>query len=117
MGSWIKTYATALFGTEPCEMQGMQKDFVLKKNKKIYVFVHEVGTSGDANVMRTIDRGYAAFLNVTKKVSHGRWMNNGEPVVYTQDLENQSLFIEPTMFQYGEAGIVRVAEFDIEEEK
>lgn len=115
LGSWIKTHETALFDTEPCEIQGMQKDFVLKKMKKIYIFVHEVGTSGDANVMRTTDRGYAAFLNVTKKVSHGRWMNNGDPVVYTQDLENQSLFIEPTMFQYGEAGIVRVAEFDIEE--
>lgn len=113
LGRWMKRNEAAIYDPKPGSAEGTGKDFWLENGKKRYAFVHDVGTWGDANVLKTKPRMECHFDNVSEILEGGRWLDNGAPVEYTQNLEEKSLSIKPESFLYGESWIVRVAEFDV----
>ncbi|MGL5978479.1 MAG: alpha-L-fucosidase [Erysipelotrichaceae bacterium] len=116
LGSWVKTNQAALFGPTPSTVEGFQKDFVLQKDNKIYLFVHDVISWGDSNVKKMKAQNYSAFKNFPAgtKLKGGHWLDNQESVTHYFEADAGVLFIEPAPFQYGDSQIVRVAEFEIE---
>ena len=113
MGRWVKANQAALYSPVPGKAEGVGKDFMLYAPGKRYVFVHDVTTWGDSNVLRTQARGYSCLENVKEPLAGGRWLDSGQLVDFTQDLEKGRLFIRPEPFSYGESRIIRVAEFDL----
>lgn len=113
LGQWMAKNEPALYEPKPGEAEGTGKDFMLEKDGKRYVFIHDVGTWGDANVLKTKERADSHFEKVDVALSGGRWLDNGAPVKFEQDLEKGTLDVVPEGFLYGESWIVRVAEFDV----
>ncbi|MEG2958405.1 MAG: alpha-L-fucosidase [Oscillospiraceae bacterium] len=112
IGRWVKLHEEPFFEAVPCAAQGFGKDFVLEHQGKFYLFVHDISTWGDSNVMKTQPRTYSAVTGMTRSVHSARWLDNGEAVSFSQDLEKGLLFVEPTPFAYGESWVVRVAELN-----
>ncbi|MEG1105018.1 MAG: hypothetical protein RSD78_09280 [Oscillospiraceae bacterium] len=82
---------------------------------KLYLFMHDITTWGDANVMKSAQRTFGAFKNVQHKITSAKWLDNNAKVTFIQEREKEMLFIEPTPFEYGESWVIRVAELEIEE--
>lgn len=114
IGQWIDQHKAAFFEASPCEITGFGKDFALRKGNTCYLFIHDVGTWGDANVLKTARREPSVFENFSLPVKSARWMEHGEPVRYSQDLDQGLLVVDPLPFTYGESRIVRVAELELE---
>ena len=113
LGRWMGQNKTAIYEAKPGQVEGEGKDFWLENGKKRYAFVHDVSTWGDANVMKSTARTESTFTGVKENVIGGHWLNNGEPVRFTQDLEHETLTLDPGSFLYGDSWIVRVAEFEV----
>ena len=115
IGQWVKKHADSFFNTTTCEMEGFGKDFALADGNKRYLFIHDIATWGDTNVMKAAAACYSGFKNVSQKVKSAKWMDNEAVVPFTQDMETGLLFIEPTPFSYGESWVVRVVEMELED--
>lgn len=115
MGYWVKRNQAALYGPVPTKAVGFGKDFILSQGSKRYVFVHDVSTWGDSNVLKNHSRGYSCFENVFEILKNGHWLDNGQAVESMQDVSTGMLCIKPAPFQYGESWVIRVAEFETEE--
>ncbi|MEG2923576.1 MAG: alpha-L-fucosidase [Oscillospiraceae bacterium] len=115
IGQWVKKHENALFSPLPCCIQGYGKDFALQDGNKLYLFMHDITTWGDANVMKSAQRTFGAFKNVQHKITSAKWLDNNAKVAFIQEQEKEMLFIEPTPFEYGESWVIRVAELEIEE--
>lgn len=114
IGRWTGANEAALYDAVPGIAEGFGKDFMLYNGNKRYVFVHDVSTWGDSNVLKSHKRGYSCFEQVTEPLKNGRWLDNGQPAEFTQDTEKGILCVKPAPFTYGESRVVRVAEFDAE---
>lgn len=114
LGQWMKQNEPAIYTPKDTDAVGEGKDFWLEDGKKRYAFIHNVSTWGDSNVMKSTARTESTFTGVGERMTGGRWLNNGEPVKFTQDLEHKTLTLDPGSFLYGDSWIVRVAEFDAE---
>ena len=114
IGRWTGANKAALYDAVPGKAEGFGKDFMLYSGSKRYVFVHDVTTWGNSNVLKTHKRGYSCFEQVNERLKNGRWLDNDQPVEYTQDTEKGLLCVQPAPFVYGESRVVRVAEFDAE---
>ncbi|MGL4736664.1 MAG: alpha-L-fucosidase [Cellulosilyticaceae bacterium] len=112
IGKWTSKYGEAFFDAEVTAIKGYGKDFALETDTHIYVFLHDIPTWGDENVVKLTERHYSTFTQVDQAITSGRWLENGSTVSFSQDLEKGLLVIEPTSFQYGESWVVRVAELE-----
>ena len=57
LGRWMRQNEQAVYLPAPTEVEGSGKDFWLEHGNKAYVFVHDVSTWGDSNVMKSSGRG------------------------------------------------------------
>ncbi|MGL4800099.1 MAG: alpha-L-fucosidase [Cellulosilyticaceae bacterium] len=117
IGKWINKYGEAFFEGEVSDIKGYEKDFALETEESVYVFVHDIPTWGDQNVIKLTERQYSTFTNVKCTLKEAKWLDNQERVEFSQDKEKGLLTIEPTAFQYGESWVVRVAVFTKEKEQ
>ena len=113
LGQWVQKHEIPFFQGVPCAITGFGKDFALQANDKLYLFVHDISTWGDSNVMKTTPRNYSTFKHFTQEIQTAKWMDNNAAVHFVHDTQKGILFVEPTPFQYGESWIVRVAEIDL----
>lgn len=113
IGKWIKINEEAFYNGTLTKIEGDGKDFALKVNNKLYIFMHDINTWGNVNVMKDGKiRSYGVFKNITKKIKSAKWTDNGKNINFVQDIDKGLLFIEPTAFDYGEGWIIRVAELE-----
>lgn len=109
IGKWMKKYEAAFFKAEVSDIKGYGKDFALETEENIYLFLHDIPTWGDENVIKLTERQYSTFTNVHHKITEAKWLENGDSVTFSQDIEKSLLVIEPTSFQYGESWVIRIA--------
>ena len=113
MGDWIRICGESIYTGRPSEIKGEWKNFALEDRKGAYLFVHDLGVIGSANVV--VDgggRGYKYFKNVQKKVKRVFWTDNGEELDFVQHEDN--LWFNATGFPYGCNYVVRIAQVEFE---
>ena len=113
IGGWIGTVGNAVYEGKPCGVDGFsnRKDFGLKCDcgKKLWLFVHDLSVTGDANVV--VEGGGAGnkvFVGVKGSVQSVRWTDCDEELSFAQDGER--LTVNCTGYPYGKNLAVRVAE-------
>ena len=109
MGNWIKITGNAIYTGKPCEITGSGKNFALRDGDKVYLYVHDLSTVGDANV--TPEGGGAGektFNGVAGLVKSVCWTDNGQNLDFSQD--GDTLKVNCPGYEYGKNLVVRVAE-------
>ena len=51
VGGWVHEYADILSNARPTDIVGQGKDFALSLDNKIYLFIHDLSSDGDENVV------------------------------------------------------------------
>ena len=112
LGMFTRSCEEALRDPRPTtlEIPGKPKDFVLKKDNTYYLFVHDILTNGDPNVVQRTFGDYHESLPFGKEVTAVHWLDNGECLPFTQ--EDGILTINTTPFPYGTDLVVRVAKIE-----
>ena len=109
IGDWIRATGNVIYTAKPCGVEGDGKNFGLRDENKIYLFVHDLSIVGDANV--TVDNGGAGtkiFRGIEQKVASVRWTDCDESLTFRQD--GGTLEVDCTGYPYGKNLVVRVAE-------
>ena len=76
-------------------------------DKAVYLFIHDLGTRGDANVTLEVGgKGPRTFKGLPQKFNKAEWIDNGEALKFQQ--ESDSLTVDCTGFPYGTNTVVRV---------
>ena len=109
LGRWMHLYGEAIYEGKPHGANSdSPKDFILKSENYLYLFVHDLGIVGDDNV--TVNgncRGPLAFNAVKESIADIVWMDNGEHLTFSQ--EGSILTVHATGYPYGMSTCVRVA--------
>ena len=113
LGKWVRMCGDVLYEGRGCEVKGSGPDFALEYNDRIYLFIHNLGSAGNANILLTksgVGAGPRSFTGLKKKISSVRWLDNGEELTFCQDISNGLFTVEATSCPYGSDWIVRVIE-------
>lgn len=103
IGDWINNFGQCIYKAKPCGVKGEGKDFALKCNNKLYLFIHGLGVGN--GVQKTV------FSNVKDTIKSVKYTDNNEILEFTQD--KNELIINAPAFPYGVNGVVRVAEVSL----
>lgn len=112
IGNWIKNNGKSVYEGKPCDIKGQGENFALKTDDgRIYLFIYNLKIDGHANV--TVNGGGTgpkAFTGLYNKISSVRWLDNGEELSFTQDVDSGLFCFNATGYPYGDNLVVRVAE-------
>ena len=115
LGRWMKLFGEAIYEGKPHRATcSADKNFILKGNGYLYIFIHDLGRCGDSNV--TVGGKYCGshvFNNVSETVENVRWMDSGEDLPFMQ--KNDAFAFNATGYPYGMSACVRVAKAKIKE--
>ena len=114
LGEWRDIYAEAMYLPRPTgiEVEGKEKNFLLKGDNCYYFFAHDLEISGDVNV--ELSKGNVNCQNVFKfdeKIKSVKWVDDGSDVFFTQEGDKTTIVAPPQL--YGENLVVRVAKIEI----
>ncbi len=115
LGEWVDIHKEALYLPRPSgiEIQGNEKDFILRGDGCYYLFVHDLPMIGDPNVQTsTVNNPYADKFELTEGVKSIKWLDSGEDVAYLT--EGSTVTVCPTHQYYGESLVVKVAKIEVE---
>ncbi len=113
MGDWTRIVGDSIYNAKPSDIKGEFKNFALEDSGKAYLFVHDLGIMGSANVVANGGGvGYKYFKNIKGKVKSVKWTDNGETLDFCQKDDN--LWFNATGFPYGCNYVVRIAQVDFE---
>ena len=111
IGRWMSIYGKAIYNGRPCIAEERKKDFVLRDvndEKILYLFKHDLGARGDANVtLANGARGNVELYGIDGEIESVRWMDNGRELEYSH--QDGRLSVVCPNFQYGQNLCVRVA--------
>ena len=108
-GDWVRMHAEAVYQGRPAGLRGEGNDFGLDADGTTYLFVHHLGTRGDANVaVGPTGAGPRTFRGIQKKITAASWVDNGEPLKFKQDQNTGTLTVRCTGFPYGTNTVVRL---------
>lgn len=112
LGRWVSVNDEAIREPRPTDLTvpDKPKDFLLRKDKTYYLFVHGLGTSADPNVGLTGMGDHRETLPFPEKVRSIHWLDNGEELHFVQ--EEGSLTIGTTLYPHGTDLVVRVAKIE-----
>ena len=116
VGKWVKWYGDAIYEAKPVpEFKCQGRDFVLRKGKELYYFAFDLGIRGDVNVTAPIKGpGLRTIENMNEKIISAVWLENGEELEFSQNLEAGITAIKCTGFPYGIHRGVRVMRINVE---
>ena len=115
IGRWISVTGDALYEGKPSEAVSGGKDFMLDKDQKSYLYIHDLAVQAQEHVVVGVSgQGPRYFKNAFRKVKNIRWTDNGAPLEFAQNPENGLLCVDCTGYSYGENLVVRVAEIEYE---
>lgn len=109
MGKWMGLYGEAIYKGKPHPATcGNNKNFVLKGDGCLYIFVHDLGRGGSIHVAVNGEcENDFVFRGVDEKIEKVYWMDNDEELDFKNEDGNLSVFA--TNFPYGKSTCVRVA--------
>ena len=85
---------------------------ILKNGKNYYLFLADLSVKGSADVTINKDLNTTNVFPFTEKIQSVSWLDNGEPVDFTQT-EGQ-VNVQPEPFRYGSDYVIRVAKITVE---
>lgn len=112
MGVWTKVYGEAVYNVRPSdiEVDSESGDYILNNGDEYYVFCHDVGMSGDGNVVINEPR-YTDKFSFEKPIKSIKWLDSGTAVQFTQ--ENGIVSMNTCPFAYGTNYVIRVAKIEL----
>jgi len=107
IGEWTALYAKPVYDGRPVNVKCTGQDFVLEADGQWYYFAFELKVRG-------LGRGGALrnIKGMTRPIRKVSWLDNGETLNFTQDVENGFATIDLTGYPYGTQLVVRVAEIE-----
>jgi hypothetical protein len=110
-GEWIDIHKEALYLPRPSgiEIEGKEKDFILRlDDKTYYLFAHGIPMSADDNVeLRLNNPECLDKFSLGKKVKSARWLDSGEEV--DRFIDGDPIVFCPKNQLYGEQLVVKIA--------
>ncbi len=111
IGGWINATGNAIYTGKPCSICSENKNFALKDRDKYYLYIHDLSTIGDSNVI--VEGGGTGWKQFSGAKDIGtvksiKWTDNNESLEFTQD--GDILNVNCTGYEYGKNLVVRVAE-------
>ena len=109
MGKWMGLYGEAIYKGKPHPATcGNAKNFLLKGDGCLYIFVHDLGLGGSVHVAVNGEcENDFVFRGVDEKIEKVYWMDNDEELSFENEDGNLSVYA--TNFPYGKSTCVRVA--------
>ncbi len=109
-GEWVRTHEKSIYDGKPCHVRGNGADFALEDGGSVFLFVHNLpinlpicGNSGSQGAPR-------AFSGLKTGIKSVRWLDNGEELAFSQNLDSGVFSLNATGYPYGTNLVVRVAE-------
>jgi alpha-L-fucosidase len=113
-GDWVRLLGDAIYEAKPTEIQCQGRDFALRCGEKLFYFVHDLALVGDANVtLGGNDAGPRTLGNLNAPIKSMRWLDNGENLAWTQNVEAGIAAVRCSGYPYGVNLVVRVAEVEL----
>lgn len=114
LGKWVHSCEEALREPRPTDrvIEGKPKDFLLKKDKTYYLFVHDLNTNADPNVAQPAAVDYHERLFFPEAIQSIHWLDNGEELAYSR--QGDLVTINTTPYTFGIDLVVRVAKIETE---
>lgn len=114
MGQWVGINHEAIYRPKPTgvEIEGHPDDFLLRDGDTYYLFCDHLPMLGDINVTRFSDADYQIPFSLDRPIRSMVWLDNGEPVSYTQ--EDGRVVVEAVPYTYGRNLVVRVVKIETE---
>jgi alpha-L-fucosidase len=116
VGRWMQLYGHTIYEGRPVkEMHCQGKDFVLKTpDGAMFYFAFDIRIKGDDHVTLNAGLpGYRAIHGMTSRINTIRWLDNNEPLKFTQDTNSELVSVNFTGYPYGSHHIVRVANIEL----
>jgi len=108
-GDWVRMHADAIYDGKPADVTAEGDDFGLDAKGQLYLFVHNLGTRGDANVAAgPTGAGPRTFAGINKPVAKAQWVDSGQELKFEQDFDAGTLTVHCTGFPYGTNTVVRL---------
>jgi len=108
IGRWVKIFGKAIYEGKPYPSYTSSNNFILKADKKLYIFCMNPPTEDSVNLPISNNHpGSCAFDNVTDTVKNIKWMDNDEVLDYMQNDRTLSVYF--TSPRYYDSFCVRVA--------
>ncbi len=109
MGQWMDYYKEAIYVPRPTgiEIEGKERDFILKDGKNYYLFCYGIPMKSDPNVALRHVADYSERFKLEDKIVNVTWMDNDEVLRFDQEGEDVTVYTSP--FAYGRDLVVRVA--------
>lgn len=114
LGEWSSIYSEALYEPRPAniEIEGKDKNFLLKGDNCYYFFAHDLGMDGNVNVeMTKSNPNHNNVFTLSEKIKSIKWLDDGRDVYFTQDGDKTTI-ITTSQF-YGENLVVKIAKIEI----
>ncbi|MBC8104480.1 MAG: alpha-L-fucosidase [Cytophagales bacterium] len=114
VGHWIERCpGGSLYAGRPTKLLCSGTDFVLQTPDAFYLFVFDLGITGNMHLGGDIGRRetVAGALPTVRTI---QWTDNGEPLRFTQSVDGTLLTLAATANPYGTQPVVRVARIECE---
>ena len=107
---WTAWYGEAIYTPQPdTALKCQGRDFILREGKELYYFAFDLGISGHVNVTAQLKGpGLRTIDGLQEKILSAVWLENKEPLEFTQDTVSSMAAVRCTGFPYGTHTAVRV---------
>jgi alpha-L-fucosidase len=109
-GDWVRMHADAIYNGKPAGVQARGRDFGLVTGEgALYLFIHDLAPAGDRTAALEVrGPGPRTFTGIRRRFSSAAWMDNGQSLKFSQDLEAETLTVTCTPFPASAHTVVRV---------
>ncbi len=114
LGEWAKLHREALYLPRPAgiEIEGKEKDFLLRGEDCYYLFVHNIPMSGDVNVTEGVEStDYTDKFRLSERIKSVKWIDSDKTLDFVQDGDRVTVRYDSQ--KYGENLVVKVAKIEI----
>ena len=115
LGEWTKLHEEAMYLPRPSgiEIEGKEKDFILRGDGCYYLFIHNLPIKGDINVTLRFEMpDYTDKFVLPEKVKSVKWLDSGKDLDFAQDGDRVTVCFDAQ--PYGENLVIKVAKIEIE---
>lgn len=114
LGEWVNIHSEAMYLPRPSniEIDGKEKNFILRGDGCYYLFVHGLGMEGSINVelIQNIP-DYNNSFEFPHRIKSVKWLDSGENLHFCQDGSHVNVLTIPQL--YGEQLVVKIAKIEL----